>query len=153
LKLRLFKTGALMTMVLLGATAAYVVAGPVAAAPGGGGTCIVGATKIDNPGDFEVITAPAGQVITQVAVKAGSAQSGGGCFLFTADGIDPSGCYAVSGLGTSSVTVERVGTGSACKGISHIEYVLGPGTTPTTPTTPTTTTSPTTSTITTTTTA
>jgi hypothetical protein len=117
-KRHVMKFAALTTMVSLGLTAAYVLAGPVAAQ--GKGTCIEGATKIDNPGDFEVITAPAGSVITAVAIKAGTE-----CFVFPP--LTSNDCYSVSGLGTSTVTIERIGSGPACKEISHIEFSTGPG--------------------------
>jgi hypothetical protein len=109
------KFAALTTMVSLGLLAAYVLAGPVAAQ--GQGTCIEGGTKIENPGDSEVITA--GSPITQVAIKAGTE-----CFLFTADVTGP--CYSVSGLGTTTVTITRIGSGRDCKEISHIEFTTGP---------------------------
>jgi hypothetical protein len=111
------KFAALTTMVSLGLLAAYVLAGPVAAQ--GQGTCIEGGTKIDNPGDSEVIEAPAGSVITQVAIKAGR-----DCFFFPP--LTSNDCYTVSGLGTSTVTITRIGSGPDCKEISHIEFTTGP---------------------------
>ena len=112
------------------------------AGPGGGGAtgnCLGGdASKIENPGDTTTLTAPAGQVITTVAIKAGTA-----CITFTSDGTV--GCYTVSGIGTDTVTVIRSGSGPTCKEISHIEFITGAGPPPpTTTTTPTTTTAPTT---------
>jgi hypothetical protein len=136
----MLKFAALTTMVSMGLISAYVLAGPVAAQ--GQGTCIEGATKIENPGDPEVIMVPEGSVITQVAIKAGTE-----CFVFTTDGSD--GCYSVSGLGTNEVTIDRIGSGRDCKEISHIEYVVGPGEEPPPPPPPpppTTTTVPTTTT-------
>jgi len=133
----LLKLGALTAMVPIGLLTAYVLAAPVAAQDGEG-TCIVGATKIDDPGDSLVINAPAGEVITQVAIKAGSSQSGGGCFLFPP--LTSSSCYTVDGLGTSTVTINRIGDGPTCKGISHVEYTTTTDTTTTTTTDSTTTT-------------
>jgi hypothetical protein len=129
-KRHMLKFAALTTMVSLGLTAAYVLAGPVAAQ--GQGTCIEGATKIDNPGDSEVITAPEGSVILQVGIKAGR-----DCFLFPP--LTSNDCYSVEGLGTSTVTITRIGSGPNCKEISHIEYVIGPGVPPPPPPPPTTT--------------
>jgi len=61
------------------------------------------------------------EVIGSVYVKSGSQnQDDGSCYLFTEDGSN--GCYAVSGLGTTSVTVTHVGTGPDCKEISHVEF-------------------------------
>jgi hypothetical protein len=136
-KQRMMKFAGLTTMVSLGLISAYVLAGPVAAQ--GQGTCIEGATKIENPGDSEVINAPDGSVILQVAIKAGR-----DCFLFPP--LESNSCYSIDGLGTGTVTITRIGSGSACKEISHIEYVLGPGVPPPPPPPPTTTTVPTTTT-------
>jgi hypothetical protein len=129
-KRHMLKFAALTTMVSMGLISAYVLAGPVAAQ--GQGTCIEGATKIENPGDSEVITAPAGSVILQVAIKAGP-----GCILFPP--ATSNDCYSVEGLGTGTVTITRIGSGSACKEISHIEFVVGPGEPPPTTTVTTTT--------------
>lgn len=108
---------------------------PLSAAPGSGSCAPAGSnvTKIDNPGDEEVFTAPDGQVIDRVFIKAGQ-----DCFEFTQDTAGP--CYTVSGIGTQTVTVRRVGTGPGCRQISHIEVVTRPGlpgstTTTTAPTT------------------
>jgi hypothetical protein len=99
----------------------------------GAGNCLGGdATKVENPGDTETLTAPAGQVITTVAIKAGNA-----CITFTTDATV--GCYTVSGLGTPIVTVTRSGSGPTCKEISHIEFITSTGPPPPTTTTTTTT--------------
>jgi hypothetical protein len=132
----IWKLAAVLALVTLGTTAAYFVASPGQAAPGGG-NCLVGGTKLDFSAESYTIVAPAGSVVTTVAIKAGNS-----CTIYTSDSSGP--CYAVSGIGTPTVTVTRIGSGSACKEISHIEYLTGPGTTPTTPTTPTTTTTTTT---------
>jgi hypothetical protein len=108
---------------------------PALAQDGGKGNCLGGdATKTpDDPGDTVILTAPAGQVITTVAIKAGTP-----CFTFTEDGSVP-GCYTVEGIGTSSVTVTRIGSGPDCKEISHIEFITSTGPPPPTTTTTTTT--------------
>jgi hypothetical protein len=97
----------------------------------GAGNCLEGSNKVENPGDTETLTAPAGQVITTVAIKAGNP-----CITFTSDGT--MGCYTVSGIGTNSVLVTRSGSGPTCKEISHIEFLTS--TEPPPPTTTTTTT-------------
>jgi hypothetical protein len=98
----------------------------------GKGDCLGGANKIENPGDTETLTAPAGQVITAVSIKAGTE-----CIVFDADTND--GCYSVEGIGTGTVIVTRVGSGPDCKEISHIEFTTSteppPTTTETMPTT------------------
>jgi hypothetical protein len=141
----IWKLAAVLALVTLGMTAAYFVAAPVGAAPGGG-NCLVGGSKLDFSAESYTITAPAGSVVTTVAIKAGNS-----CIVYTSDSSGP--CYSVSGLGTSTVVITRVGSGSGCKEISHIEYLTGTGTTPTTPTTTTTTTTTTPSTTTSTTTS
>ncbi|MDQ3875880.1 MAG: hypothetical protein M3322_10125 [Actinomycetota bacterium] len=87
---------------------------------------ISGATKVEATDEDEVTgIAPAGQIITRVAIKAGP-----NCY-FTAVGatgtviinVDSTPCYRVTGLGTSSVTVTRIGSGPTCPGISHIEFI------------------------------
>lgn len=67
------------------------------------------------------ITVP-GSVINKLWIKAGDGD--GGCYEFTAN--DSDGCYSVSGIGTSSVSAVKVGSGSSCKDISHIEVVFTP---------------------------
>jgi hypothetical protein len=139
---------ALAVISLVGFVAAYFGGGvfsssPALAGPGGGtGNCLGGdATKVENPGDTTTLTAPAGQVITQVAIKAGTA-----CIILDSDATV--GCYTVSGIGTSTVIVTRSGSGPTCKEISHIEFITStappPPTTTVTTTTPTSSTTPTT---------
>jgi hypothetical protein len=118
-----------------GKKAAFLGGGVFSSSPAlaqGAGNCLDGANKIENPGDTETLTAPAGQVITTVAIKAGTP-----CITFTSDGTI--GCYTVSGIGTNSVTVTRSGSGPGCKEISHIEFITSsvppPTTTETIPTT------------------
>jgi hypothetical protein len=72
-------------------------------------------------------TAPAGQVVTDVCIKAGT----------QADLPAGTGCYVVTGIGTPTVTVTRIGSGPECKEISHVDFFTGPGPTPTPPPTPT----------------
>jgi hypothetical protein len=121
----------------VGFLAAFFGGGILSSSPAlaqGAGNCLGGdATKTpDDPGDTVILTAPAGQVITTVAIKAGNP-----CIEFTADGT--MGCYTVSGIGTNSVTVTRSGSGPTCKEISHIEFLTSteppPTTTETIPTT------------------
>jgi hypothetical protein len=68
--------------------------------------------KIEESGPITYTTSP-GKVISEVGIKSGT-----GCFYFTEDGSD--GCYQVFGIGTQTVNVQRIGSGSSCQAISHI---------------------------------
>jgi hypothetical protein len=72
------------------------------------------------------------QIITSVYVKSAT-----NCILFSQDGSNV--CYAVSGIGTTNVTVTSVGVpGPSCQEISHVEFYSNVTATPTnTPVTPT----------------
>jgi hypothetical protein len=90
-------------------------------------------------GDEISHTVSGGNVVTGVCIKTGggaeghSLPLGNGSFSGT---FGPDGCYVVSGVGTPTVTVTRIGTGSDCQELSHIDVLFGPpqpnGTTPTT---------------------
>ena len=74
-----------------------------------------------------VVSAPAGQVVTRVAVKAGTVcwftpPEVTGTYSIAVDGLP---CYVVAGLGTAVATVTGVGNGPTCKDISHVELVAG----------------------------
>lgn len=96
-----------------------------------------GFIKEDTGGTIVTIVADSGHLITSVTIKSGSEQSSdSSCITYTADGTYS--CYAVSGIGTDSVTVTKVGSGSECKDISHLEAIQElPTTTPTDPPIPT----------------
>jgi len=123
--------------------------------PNGTGTCnTAGGTPFtnktgDNPGNVVPITAPAGSVITEVAVHDGNSTPNfnqGQCVDFTANGsfVAANGvtCYTVSGLGTAAVQVTYTGTGAGndCGTISFVAFNTGPSITTTTSTSTTTTT-------------
>ncbi len=78
------------------------------------------------------------EIVTGVCIKAGKMFGGHSGILD--NGTFENGCYEVSGVGTSEVTVTRIGTpGPNCQGISHIDVftrIVTPTPTPTpTPTT------------------
>lgn len=104
----------------------------------GQGNCLdpntPGFIKEDTGGTSVTITADSGYVITSVTVKAGSDQSSDSyCTTYTANGTYS--CYTVTGLGTGSVTVTKIGEGQNCKDISHLEAIqVLPTLTPTDPT-------------------
>jgi len=68
------------------------------------------------------------QIISSVFIKAGSEQTGDGCFLYETDTND--GCYTIGGINSQTVTVAKIGDGDDCKDISHVEFVLDPGSSP-----------------------
>ncbi len=89
----------------------------------------------DAPGDLVVFTlpseAPSNEYIGWVMVKSGADDFGNQRYELTSDGVisttfkgitEP--CYKVTGIGTRSVTVERLNIDDVCKAISHIEYRL-----------------------------
>jgi len=86
----------------------------------GQGNCLESSDmKYDGPGPI-VVDAPVGEVFTEVAIKSGVNI---GCRFYDADTND--GCYSVSGIGTGTLTVEKIGSGPECQDISHIEVVYG----------------------------
>ncbi|HLB27299.1 MAG TPA: hypothetical protein VJN32_06585, partial [Dehalococcoidia bacterium] len=106
--------------------------------------CSGGPTDSTQPGNEYVIDGsstppvPAGDVVTSICIKSGTdtfgtdAHSG----LITADGVyGNDGCFTVSGIGTSSVTVTR-GASPPCKDISHVDFFTDPAPTPTPTPTP-----------------
>jgi hypothetical protein len=75
-------------------------------------------------GNLATFDAGAGNIVTGVCIKSGTPHSGplGNGTIgapFSAN------CYTVSGVGTQNVTVTRIGSGSDCQEISHIDVVVG----------------------------
>ncbi len=108
----------------------------------GQGDCEAGYVFKDEDGS-DGFTYEGDTVITRVIIKAGSAQStdGNQCTEFTEDG--ENGCYEVEGLGTTSVTVTKIGDGPDCKDISHASFYADSEEEPTPTPTPTPTPEPT----------
>jgi hypothetical protein len=82
--------------------------------------------SLTGTGDLVTYTAPAGRTIVSVCIKSGNNMFGANKHS-NALGNDQyeSNCYDVSGVGTATVTVARLGSGNACQAISHIDVVLG----------------------------
>jgi hypothetical protein len=98
----------------------------IAVSAQGQGNCDTGWVEKDENAPFEY---NGSETIIKAIVK-----SGEGCFPLTI--ASPSdGCYQATGLGTTSVTVIRIGTpGKDCQEISHVEFYPGqvePSPTPT----------------------
>jgi hypothetical protein len=68
--------------------------------------------------DLATHTVAAGNVVTGVCIKAGQVHTGP-----LANGTHFA-CYVVSGVGTQTVTVRRVGSGPDCQAISHIDVLF-----------------------------
>jgi hypothetical protein len=82
--------------------------------------------------DLATHTVAAGNVVTGVCIKSGQELGHTGPLANgTYDGNgnpvapgSPTACYTVSGVGTPTVTVTRVGDGSDCQAISHIDVLF-----------------------------
>ena len=96
---------------------------------GATGRCADGGIK-DSDAPYTA-TAPAGEVVMAVCVKAGTS---------TISVSPGNSCYTLAGLGTETATVVKSGSGSSCKDISYVTFYTGAPTpipTPTSTPTPT----------------
>ncbi|OGG04409.1 hypothetical protein A2Z33_05415 [Candidatus Gottesmanbacteria bacterium RBG_16_52_11] len=84
----------------------------------------------DGTVDLRTYTAPLGQVVTGVCIKAGNDMFGDGHSDTLGDGSYLSGCYTVSGIGTQTVSVKREFDSNTCKELSHIDVYTGSQPTP-----------------------
>ena len=103
---------------------------------GGGAEASVNATD-----PVTTVNAPAGFVIEYVCIKAGNDTFDGFTMGHSGplmNGTFGSGCYTVTGVGTSSATITRIGPGPGCAGLSHIDvsWVMATSPTPTATLTP-----------------
>lgn len=84
----------------------------------------------DNPGgseDLVVVDVGAGNIVSGVCIKSGSNMFGGNQHSgVLGNGTYEDNCYTVTGVGTQTVTVTRIGSGPDCQGISHIDVVTKP---------------------------
>ena len=77
--------------------------------------------------DLATHTVDLGQIATGVCIKSGDLHTGplaNGAYDGAGNPVapgSPSACYVVSGVGTQTVTVTRVGDGPNCQAISHID--------------------------------
>lgn len=78
--------------------------------------------KIENPGNTVTWTSPEGTVINSGKIKSGENMGEDKVVPFSADGIYEE-CYAVSGIGTRTVTVARIGDGPGCQEISFVMFI------------------------------
>lgn len=92
------------------------------------------AATVDGNENTLSYTASGGNIITGVCIKSGSNMAEGAMHTgILGNGIYENGCYQVSGVGTSTVTVERIGAeSSTCQALSHIDvFNQSPTPTPT----------------------
>lgn len=76
--------------------------------------------------DEVTVKAPDGKVVTGVCIKSGENMFGGNQHSgVLGNGTFENNCYRVVGVGTQEVTVTRIGSGSNCQEISHIDVVVG----------------------------
>ena len=104
------------------AFALVLVAGGSAASADGDGSPAVCKTGLQASGtqDEMTFTASAGKIVDGVCIKSGQLHTG-----VLSDGLYENGCYEVSGVGTQTVTVKRVGDpGPDCQEISHVDVLV-----------------------------
>lgn len=101
-------------------------------------------TKSEGSPDLLTVTAPGSQTVSGVCIKSGTNMFGGTSHSGLLDnGTFETGCYSVSGVGTNTVTVTRIGNDSpTCQGLSHIDVFFSPEASPTPTPTPTPTSTP-----------
>lgn len=72
-----------------------------------------------------VVDAGAGNIVTGVCIKSGEKMFNGNKHsAVLGNGTYENECYKVTGVGTQSVTVTRIGEGKNCQAISHIDVVV-----------------------------
>lgn len=74
--------------------------------------------------DEVVVDAGAGNTVTGVCIRSGSAMFTDGHSEVLGNGIYEENCYEVSGVGTQVVTVKRLRDARDCQGISHIDVLF-----------------------------
>ena len=88
--------------------------------------------KTGDQADNGIFTAEAGEIVDGVCIKSGELHTG-----VLGNGLHRDGCYEVSGVGTQTVTVQRVGNpGPDCQQISHVDVLVTDDPEPTTTTVP-----------------
>ena len=106
-----------------------VYTGTQSAADGGHGACDGGIVSIAPINDNLATYDAGGNTITGLCLKAGNTET----HTFIVKNVT-TGCYTISGIGTSVVTVTRLGEGRECQAISHIDVLVSSFTPTPTPT-------------------
>ena len=81
----------------------------------------------------DLVTYDAGEsnIVTGVCIKSGNNMFDGTSHSgVLGNGTYENNCYVVSGVNTRTVTVERIGSGPNCQGISHIDIMVEPAASP-----------------------
>ncbi len=92
------------------------------------GACGDGVVSIVG-GDDIIIYDASPDIITGVCIKSGVNMWGGAHSDLLGNGIvyvNDQECYAIKGVGTSTVGVTRTGEGRECQGLSHIDVLVAP---------------------------
>ena len=92
----------------------------------------IDAPKLTPSSGSVTINAPAGKVVSRVAVKAGplclyTPDQAQGQFTFDDQNTV---CYVVDGLGSATVTIRRLGTTARCQQIAYAQYLTAPAPAP-----------------------
>lgn len=85
----------------------------------------IGGTDNGGSEDLATFDAGAGNIVEGVCIKSGENMfEGNKHSAVLGNGTYENGCYTVTGVGTQSVTVTRIGSGPNCQGISHIDAII-----------------------------
>lgn len=90
--------------------------------------CLNPTTTLTDNQNLLTFTAPEGSIVDGVCIHSGNNMFGGNQHSeVLSNGTYENGCYTVSGVGTQTITVQRVGTPSpTCQGLSHVDVLDGP---------------------------
>jgi hypothetical protein len=121
-----------LIIAIAGLLASLALASPVAADGNGSPAACETAINLQGNQNQLTYTAPAGQVVTGVCIKSGQELGhtgvlGNGSYDGNGTAGGSPACYTVSGVGGGTVTVTRIGSGSSCQGLSHVDVMTAPG--------------------------
>jgi hypothetical protein len=82
--------------------------------------------SVENGSENEIsYSAASGNIVEGVCIKSGANMFGDKHSESLGNGTYENGCYEVSGVGTTSVSVKRLKDSKDCQGISHIDIYVG----------------------------
>ena len=86
------------------------------------GKCNDAPGSANTTNNFASLTAPSGKVVNSICIKSGSNMFGDGhSDRLTTNTTYENGCYEVTGIGSQTVTVKKVGSGNNCQDLSHVD--------------------------------